>query len=128
MLYLFLSILFLDNASGKPNLWSDFDVTGLTDMTYKTYDNPGYSTAYKYHPDTTDGNKKEDPKTSASWFELLRALTADWPKNILKWTVGSGGKTFEIDIKDPLSKYPLGRFDMRTKDIEKLFLIEVLVL
>ena len=105
-MFLFLfSILFLDHASGKPNLWSD--VTGLT---YKTYDNPGYSTAYKYNPDATDGNKKEDAPISASWFELLRVLTADWPENILKWAVkeGSGGKTFEIDIKDPLM-YPLGR-------------------
>ena len=110
MLLFPLSLLLLEQANGNPSSWSD-----IRDTTYVI---PGYNTGYKNPEDTTYDNQKKDPPTSASWFELLRVLTADWPKNILKWTAGSGGKTFEIDIKDPLKKYPLGRFDTSYKDIK----------
>ena len=75
-----------------------------------TYDNTGYTQATNILRIQFMANNKENLPTSASWFELLRVETSDWPKNILKWTVGSGGNTFEIDIKDPLRTYHIGKF------------------
>ena len=116
MLLFPLSLLLLIQANKKPTVWSD-----RTDIMDTQYVIPGDIIGYNYPQDTSYDNKKEDPPISGSWFELLRVLTADWPENILKWTrkEGSGGNTFEIDIKDPLSKYPLGSFDISNKAINK---------
>ena len=56
--------------------------------------------------DPSKGYQKDDPSTPANLlFEFLRILTADWPNNILKWSVGRGGEVFEIDIRDSRNRF-----------------------
>ena len=101
-----LQEFYQDNQELLENSFEDYE--SRYKELYTDYYEPGID-SQKPELESQDpykGYQRDDPATPVTqWFDFLMILTADWPNNILKWAVGSGGEVFEIDIRDSQNRF-----------------------